>query len=136
MDTTNITTDMMGQGSFAGAAYGYHVHFIFGTLLLISIVLLIIWAAKSLDPKKLYKLTITLLIIGLLGWLITAPMSRWYGGWGQNSMMGNGWGMMGQGMMGQSMMNQNMMDCMQDEACHEEMETFMHRIMGIEEHNN
>lgn len=93
---------------------------LFGLAFLVGLIFVIAWAIKNFKKDQLFNWGVTLLIIGVLGWLLFAPYGR-YG-------MGGGFGF---GMMGPGMMGSEMLDCMQDEECEEEMEEFMERMMDF-----
>lgn len=120
---------------FAGpgtAMFWLHLHWFFGAFAIVGFILLTVWAAKKLSAENLKSFTIWLLVIGIVGTLLTAPLAfsgfqrmanSWNGGYG-NHMMGNG------------MMMQNMMEMMMkhdtgngDEE-HEEMEEMMQEMMS------
>jgi hypothetical protein len=89
---------------------------------LIGLIFFVAWAIKNFKKDQLFNWGITLLIIGVIGWLLTASV----GGFGHRDFSGyNG---------GFGMMEPSTFNCMQDEECHEEMEDFMHRMMGFDEH--
>lgn len=73
--------------------FGWHVHLLFGTVLVLGVVLFVAWALRSLDKKGLGQWALWLLIIGALGVLLTSQFG--FGG----LLFGGGGGMMG-GMMG------------------------------------
>lgn len=110
--------------SFGNFSFLYGFHKLFAIAILLGLILFITWAIKSLKKDQLKNWSVTLLIIGILGWLLTSS----FGGYGMHGRYGKGG--FGYGMMGSS----GMSGCMQDEECHEEMEDFMHQMMGLEEH--
>ena len=104
---------------FGSLWYGFHG--LICLLFLTGVILLIIWATKNLKKDQLLKWSIGLIVIAGLGWLLGIS----FGGLGfRNHMYGNGFGY--------GLPTQNMWECMQDDECHEEMETFMEQMMGLE----
>lgn len=73
---------MMGYFGFGSGSYGYGwgmmgtgLHMIFCLAILVGIVLFIVWAAKSMSKDNLKTLFIWLLIVGILGAIVTLPLS-------------------------------------------------------------
>lgn len=66
---------MMNSQFFGSVAFGWYLHWFFGALLLIGIVLLIVWMVKNLKAKDLLSWIIILLIAGALGTLLTMNSS-------------------------------------------------------------
>ena len=60
----------MGAGVF-----WLHVHFFFGIFALVGFILLTVWALKFLSASSLKSLSKWLLIIGILGALLSAPLA-------------------------------------------------------------
>jgi len=56
------------------------IHMFFCALLSVGVVLLIIWAAKYLKKEALKKLSITLIVLGLVGAMLTAGRGWPFGG--------------------------------------------------------
>lgn len=108
--------------SFGNFSFLYGFHKLFAIAVLLGLILFIAWALKNLKKDQLKSWSVTLLIIGILGWLLTSS----FGGYGMH-------GRYGKGGFGYGMMGSGMFDCMQDEECHEEMETLMDRMMGHDE---
>lgn len=81
---------------------GWNAHWIFGTILIIGIILFVAWSLKQREDT-LKTWMIWTVVIGLLGVLLTSQFSSmgWGGVGGWNPMMMNG--MMGRGMMGNGM---------------------------------
>ena len=118
-----IFISMMNNfNSFGGFSFGHHVHMVFGLFFFVGLILFTIWAVQNLKGGDLKKWVVWLLVIGVLGWLLTAPMGGFgFGGYGKGgwscSMM-KSWG------------NNNMWQCLQDDACEQEMESVAERMMG------
>ncbi|MDD5026048.1 MAG: hypothetical protein PHH13_01585 [Candidatus Peribacteraceae bacterium] len=56
---------------FAGSC----IHFFFGVVALTGLVLFIVWASKNLKKESLKTLSIWLIVLGILGALLTFPMT-------------------------------------------------------------
>lgn len=69
------TLPMMNSQFFSSVAFGWYLHWFFGTLLLIGIVLLVFWMVKNLNKKDMLSWIIILLIIGILGTVLTMNTS-------------------------------------------------------------
>ena len=99
------------SNSLSGIGIGFHLHFIFGGVLILGLIFLVIWANKVLDKKDLKTWTIWLIVIGLVGTLLT-------GHWGMN-----GWSsMMHRGFSANNVDWREMADHMNEED-HEEINT-------------
>lgn len=62
---------MMGSRFFGSLTFGWYMHWLFATILLVGVVLLIVWMVKNLDKKALLSWIIVLLAVGFLGSLFT-----------------------------------------------------------------
>jgi asparagine N-glycosylation enzyme membrane subunit Stt3 len=91
---------MMSSSTFGGMSYGWHLHWIFGLAIAIGVVLLIIWAARTLKADQLKTWVIWLLVIGVIGSFLTSGMgwSGMHGSWGGMHGKNINWQTMGQHM--------------------------------------
>lgn len=62
----------MFQNSFSWLALGWHIHMTFVVVALIGGILLAIWAVKNLQKNKLRNFAVWLVIIGIVGYMLTA----------------------------------------------------------------
>lgn len=110
-----------------------HLHWIFGAATLVGFILLTVWALKHLEPEKLRSFTALLLIVGITGTLLTAPLAvtgfRWMMGVVRSDSMGQMWnaGMMEQMM--NMMMGHDEGTEGEEHDEHEEMEEMMRQMM-------
>lgn len=118
---------MTNVNLLGGSALAHHFHLFFSFLLITAFVLIVVWAIRFAKKDDLKNWIIGLVVVGLIGWLLTASASPF--GWGRYDKLGNSPVSFGPGMM----MAPGMLECAQDEECHEEVEGVMHRMMGIEE---
>ena len=102
--------NMMNTIGF-GTLSGWVLHWAFGTLWIVGVILFLAWAIKYLSAEKLKSWSIWLFVIGLIGAILTAPFSlagwQWFLG---STVRG---GMMNGGFMQQMMQdseNRNMMN--------------------------
>lgn len=118
---------MSGNFSTLGSfSFLYGFHKLFALAFFLGLIFFIAWALKNLKKDQLKNWAITLLIIGIVGWLLTVSFgSLGFSRYG--ALKGFGLGTMGPGMMGQ------FSDCVSDDECFEEMETLMDRMMGHDE---
>ncbi|MCK5603091.1 hypothetical protein KAR91_14505 [Candidatus Pacearchaeota archaeon] len=112
----------MMYGNFStGSGFGglwYGLHGLVCLAFLIGLILVLVWAIKTLKKDQLLSWGAGLLIAATLLWLLGMAS----GGLGFRSHMysrGYNYGTPG------------MWECMQDEECHEEIEEFMEQRMGI-----
>lgn len=61
---------MMSNYYLTGSWF-WSLHWLFGTMFLVGVVLLIIWMTKNLDKKQFLRWMLILLIVGALGGLLT-----------------------------------------------------------------
>ncbi len=71
----------MMSGYFGGAAWLWSMHWLFGTMFMVGLVLLIIWMAKNLDKKRLQMWITILLVAGALGCFLTSVAGGGARGW-------------------------------------------------------
>ncbi len=62
---------MRGLASFA---FWFYVHKIFLLASLVGVILFVVWAVKNVPKDQLKKLSLWLIVLGLLGALLTAPV--------------------------------------------------------------
>jgi peroxiredoxin family protein len=112
--------------SFGGFALGFAFHKLFALAFFIGLLFFVFWALRALKKDQLRNWSVALLAVGLIGLLLSASFGgfthmrfRSSGGFGFNKINGNTMG--------------RMFDCAKEEACHEEMEELMERMMGIDE---
>ena len=55
------------------------LHFVFGSLFVVGLVLFILWAAKNLNGEKLKRLSMWLVVIGIVGSIVSASCAKKYG---------------------------------------------------------
>jgi hypothetical protein len=110
------------MNNFPNFGFTFGITKLFSLAFIIGLIFLIVWALKNLKKDQLLNWGIVLLVVGILGWFLAGS----YGGYGMHSKFGSF------NKAGTGMMMGGMMDCMQDEECHEEMEDFMHDVMGLE----
>lgn len=62
---------MMNSRLFGGLSFGWHLHWFFGTLLFVGVVLLIVWMVKNLNKKDLLNWIVILIVAGVVGSVLT-----------------------------------------------------------------
>lgn len=65
---------MMDLSSSAGIVW-LHIHWFFGSFAIVGFILLTVWALRSLRKETLKTLTLWLLVIGIVGTLVSAPLA-------------------------------------------------------------
>jgi len=126
----DITTN--GFAEPGAAMFWLHLHWFFGAFAIVGFILLTVWAVKKLSDEKLKSFTIWLLVIGIVGTLLTAPLA--FSGFQQMAYSWNG--SYGNHMMINGVKMQNMMEMMMEhdegngDEEHREMEGMMQEMMS------
>jgi hypothetical protein len=105
-----------------------HLHWFFGAFAIIGLILLTVFAIRSLRKEQLKTLTIWLLVVGIAGSLLTAPFSPlglWHRGGGKTHHMMMNKGNMQQMM--QMMMGHNEGTTGKDHDEHVQMQEMINR---------
>ena len=64
-----------GSSSLSWLSVGIHLHALFGFMAIIGGIFFTVWGLKNVHGKDLKKLSLWLLVIGVIGILLTAPFA-------------------------------------------------------------
>ncbi|OGJ58893.1 hypothetical protein A2635_01685 [Candidatus Peribacteria bacterium RIFCSPHIGHO2_01_FULL_51_9] len=123
----------LGFSEYSSGFFWVHVHWFFGLFALVGFILLTVWALKFLSAQSLKSLASWLLVVGILGSLLTAPLAatgvQWVmGQWKGKAAMH----MVQKEMMGQMMQQMTDHDGKTKHADHAPMMDMMQQMMDMQ----
>jgi len=65
----------MMDPSYSAGMVWLHIHWFFGSFAIVGFILLTVWALRNLRKETLKTLTLWLLVVGIVGTIVTAPLA-------------------------------------------------------------
>ena len=102
--------------NFSLFALAFGLHKLFALAFLLGLIFFVVWVLRNLKKDQLKKLSITLLVVGIVGCLLLSLGGFGYKGYGHKM-----------GKTGYDKSHAGMWGCMKDEGCRAEMDSMMDR---------